>query len=97
MSEPTAKYFCPNHGALVRRTKAHLSPEQDWCGEWYDCPQHDYTVLERSAELTAQLNDQIRSLKREYDRLKTAREKRRFLEGFSPEITDACVNGTLLS
>jgi hypothetical protein len=53
---------CPRHGALVQRPDAQQTPEQRWCGTWYDCPGYQYgghrcgrTVLVPSAELQTQL------------------------------------------
>lgn len=32
------QYLCPNgHGPMVARSETHLSPEQRWCGQWWDC------------------------------------------------------------
>ena len=44
-----------DHTKLVKRPRERMTKEQAWCGEWYDCPHRDYSVLVPSAELQAQL------------------------------------------
>jgi hypothetical protein len=39
---------------LIVRPLERQTPEQRWCGTWYDCPVCHYSVLVLSAELQAQ-------------------------------------------
>lgn len=41
----------PEHGALVERKS--LTPEQAWCGKWFDCTRCMSSVLLMSDELKA--------------------------------------------
>jgi hypothetical protein len=94
----SSEYQCPQHGALVLRPKQQQTPEQLWCGEWYDCPEdgRHHIVLERSPELVAQLNGQIRSLKRDFDKLRTKRERDKYLKNCPVEVVKALVDGVFL-
>jgi hypothetical protein len=57
---------CPQHGELVRRPREQMSPEQAWCGEWWDCRNRalgsvghcGVTVCVPSPALVAQLAEQ---------------------------------------
>jgi hypothetical protein len=88
---------CPQHGPLKPRPKERQTPEQLWCGEWFDCEKCRYTSLVRSPELIAQLNEQLKSLKADYDRLRTKCDREKFLKYCNPEVVSACVNGVFLS
>jgi len=47
-------HTCKNGGELVERPKTHQTPEQIWCGTWFDCTRCGTTCLIESAELRAQ-------------------------------------------
>lgn len=50
--------ICGRHGPIIRmRPREDPSPEQAWCGAWYDCPVRNChsSVLVPSAALLAQL------------------------------------------
>lgn len=49
---------CQTHGIqMVLRPLVHQTPEQKFCGAWYDCPACTSTVLFQSPELRAQLDE----------------------------------------
>lgn len=55
---------CPSddsHGYLELRPLSRQTPEQQWCGVWYDCLRCKSSVLFQSAQLQAQ-NDAARAL-----------------------------------
>jgi hypothetical protein len=52
---PMAIPFCPysrDHGRTELRPLARQTPEQKFCGTWYDCPKCHSSVLFPSKELT---------------------------------------------
>lgn len=49
---------CKQHGEMVLRPLAIQTPEQRFCGVWYDCPRCYSTHLYASPELEAQLAEQ---------------------------------------
>lgn len=51
--------ICPTHKEpLIQRPETRQSPEQLWCGTWFDCPYCGYSELDKSEELKAQLAEQ---------------------------------------
>jgi hypothetical protein len=87
------EFRCPQHGPLVLRPKEHQTPEQLWCGTWYDCVQRDYTVLVHGDELDRQLDEQYQSLRREYERLSTKKARTKYLAGCAPWIVQWLTTG----
>jgi hypothetical protein len=67
---------CPScGGAMHQRPEAKMTPEQAWCGTWFDCdrPGCWSSILHQSDELQAQLAEQrIAHAKGEVQRLETA-------------------------
>lgn len=51
---------CKDHGEMALRPISRQSPEQKFCGVWYDCPQCQCCVLFTSAELQRQLAEQAK-------------------------------------
>jgi hypothetical protein len=52
-------FRCPTHRELLnQRPKGQQTPEQLWCGTWHDCPRCRYSLLEKSDELMASLEEQ---------------------------------------
>lgn len=52
---------CPSrrhHGACIPRPSESLTPEQQWCGTWYDCPHCSSSVLVMSLDLKVYLDAQ---------------------------------------
>jgi hypothetical protein len=45
----------PTHGIMMRRPIGRGTPEQDWCGTWFDCPHCHESVLIKSPALMMQL------------------------------------------
>lgn len=43
----------PAHGVMLPRSKQHQTPEQLFCGEWYDCQHCKSSILDKSPELEA--------------------------------------------
>lgn len=85
---------CPRHGPLELRPTTHQTPEQRWCGTWFDCPHRDYYVLLPSAELLAQLGEQFLETKRDYLKLTTKREREKFLSHVAPWTREALIHNT---
>ena len=85
---------CPRHGPLELRPTAHQTPEQLWCGIWFDCPHRDYFVLQPSAALLAQLDEQFQETRRDYLKLKRKREKEKFLSHVAPWTREALIHNT---
>lgn len=55
--------LCPNgHGPMHPRPAALQTPEQQWCGAWFDCHHCKSSVLIKSAALDAHLSDAARLL-----------------------------------
>lgn len=48
----------PAHGQMVLRPVDRQTPEQKFCGTWYDCVRCHSSTLFRSPELDAQLAEQ---------------------------------------
>lgn len=42
---------CKQHGEMILRSRKQQTPEQEYCGTWYDCPICKGSVLFVSAEL----------------------------------------------
>lgn len=55
---------CPcGHGAMHQRDTKRQTPEQLFCGVWYDCHECSSSVLFTSVQLQAQLAEQRRAYK----------------------------------
>src|SRR5438045_2293427 len=93
-TQPSNDLECPRHGPLELRPTDRQTPEQRWCGTWYDCPHRDRTVLVPSVELCRQLDEQFQETRREYLALKTKRERERFLLHRAPWTREALASGT---
>ena len=81
--------LCPAHKTpTVIRPLASQSPEQLWCGTWYDCnePKCASSVLVQSNEFAEFLAVQMESLKGQYTALKTKKQRLRFLNGCVPSV-----------
>src|SRR5690606_23509616 len=50
----------PDHGPLEPRPLERQTPEQKWCGTWFDCTRCSSSVLVPSPELTKFLEEQRR-------------------------------------
>ena len=86
-----SQHKCPTHNTdLIARPKARQTPEQLWCGDWFDCESCGYSELEQSTELSAFLNKQIESLKSQYQLLRGKRQREKFLKGRAPWVVEAC-------
>lgn len=57
----------PSHGQMILRPIERQTPEQKFCGTWYDCPRCHSSVLLRSPELAAQLAEQRAALEAKRD------------------------------
>ena len=42
---------CKDHGEMQLRDPKRMTPEQEWCGIWYDCQACSASVLFTSEEL----------------------------------------------
>ena len=52
---------CPiGHGPMVLRPIGQQTPEQRWCGTWWDCESCRSSVLIPSPELAAQMKENPR-------------------------------------
>ena len=79
-------YICPTHKcALERRDKKRQSYEQLFCGEWWDCPKGDYTVLEESAAVKAQNAEGVERIRVRADNL-PPKERAKYVQKFAPWI-----------
>lgn len=89
-------YICPTsqeHGVMVLRPLERQTPEQRWCGTWYDCQQCHASTLIKSEELITQLEEQ-------FQRIKTAwlkqgkRDRTRDLENYPTWIAKRLMSCT---
>lgn len=85
---------CPQHGPLGLRPKERQTPEQLWCGEWWDCEKCHYSVLVPSDELLKQHHESFQRLEREYSQLTTKKAREKYLSGLAPWNSEALINGT---
>lgn len=79
---------CPNPlcgRPMVQRPAVHQTPEQAFCGAWWDCTYCRSAVLFPSQDLTAQLNEMRGKLA-----VQAARQDPSIKAGFEAWITNAC-------
>lgn len=55
MPLPATLPECSEHGVMTVRPLERQTPEQLFCGTWYDCPQCTSSALLVSSELATQL------------------------------------------